>query len=302
MLANPMYRRPSFGLFLFAIFAVVASFAAATSPGLAQKDDTNLKIGTSDQGSGNKKKDDADLESLRKFIKDETGFNNEIVRVGNYKELASKLDKGELQLGAFLGFEYAWIKEKYPNLKPLAMAVNVTPFPVAHIVTNKNNPAKKIADLKQKSFAIADGTQGYLKLFVERQIEPAAMKEFFGEVKASKDFNVALNDVIDGKVAATVVDHVTLEAFQKRNKKRYAELNADFLVSPKMAPPVIVYNPGTLPAAKVDRVKDGLLKANQTARGEQTLELFRLTGFAAPNQELNLVLSNSLKDFPPPKK
>ena len=41
------------------------------------------------------------------------------------RELADKMTKGELQLGVFQGYEFAWAQEKQPQLKPLALAVNV---------------------------------------------------------------------------------------------------------------------------------------------------------------------------------
>ena len=67
--------------------------------------------------------EDTANDSLRSFIKSETGFENEIVQQKDWKELAEKLAGGQLHLGVFQGFEFAWAREKQPKLKPLALEI-----------------------------------------------------------------------------------------------------------------------------------------------------------------------------------
>src|SRR5579871_1363979 len=59
-----------------------------------------LRIGSSGSLTGGAAgKEKTSLESLRSFIKDETGFNNEIIRQHDWRELADKLAKGQLHIG-----------------------------------------------------------------------------------------------------------------------------------------------------------------------------------------------------------
>src|SRR6266404_7795020 len=112
-----------------------------------------LRIGASGALSTEKKEESA-LETLKGFIKDDTGFTNEIVRQKDWRELADKMTKGELQLGVFQGYEFAWAQEKQPQLKPLALAVNVYRYPVAYVVTQRDNPAKDFAGLQGQTLSI----------------------------------------------------------------------------------------------------------------------------------------------------
>src|SRR5438034_2472969 len=103
-----------------------------------------LRIGSSGTLTGEQKaaKEKSALETLKVFIKDETGLDNEILRQKDWRELAGKKAKGKLQVGVFQGYEYAWAREKYPELKPLALAINVHRYPVVHVVVKRDNPAK----------------------------------------------------------------------------------------------------------------------------------------------------------------
>src|SRR5207244_1383029 len=94
------------------------------SPGLGQKPikPDVLHIGTSGtlalDTSGRQEK--SSQETLESFIKSETGFDNDIVHLKDWVELAEKMAGGQFQLGVFQGYEFAWAKEKYPKLQPLA--------------------------------------------------------------------------------------------------------------------------------------------------------------------------------------
>src|SRR5437762_1682777 len=106
------------------------------------------------------------LESLRDFIKTETGMDNQIVRQKDWRELADKMSKKELDVGVFQGFEYAWAQEKHAGLKPLALAVNVHRYPVAYVVAKKDNKAADFAGLQGQSICLPNTGQRYLKLFI----------------------------------------------------------------------------------------------------------------------------------------
>src|SRR5690242_3257665 len=134
-------------LFLPCRAVTLLAFALVVSAGVvpaqdAKKVDT-LRIGTSGKlTSGSAAdKEKAGQDTLHDYIKDETGLNNEIARQKDWQELADKLSKGELQLGVFQGYEFAWAQEKKPDLKPLALAVNVYTYPVAYVVAKRDDAA-----------------------------------------------------------------------------------------------------------------------------------------------------------------
>src|SRR6516225_2017567 len=101
-----------------------------------QGKDKVLNIGSSGsmtQSTSNVKEDDA-LETLRSFIKDETGMENKIVNEKDWQAVVDKLVKKELQIGVLQGYEFAWAQEKEPALKPLMLAVKIHRYPAAFVV------------------------------------------------------------------------------------------------------------------------------------------------------------------------
>jgi ABC-type phosphate/phosphonate transport system substrate-binding protein len=301
MHANPTAKWRLLVSFCVVALTAVALLAWSGAPALAQKNGTKLKIGTTDPGSGDAKKDQADLETLQKFIKDETGFDNEIIRFKDSPALAAKLASGEIQLAAMQGIEFARAKAANPSLKPLAVAVNRYVYPEAHIVTKKGDSANSIGGLKGQAFAMPKNPQGFLSLFLEKQTGSADPSKFFGSVKSAADSAKALDTVVDGEARATIVDKASLEDYQKQKPGRAKDLNFNFLVSAKLAPPLIVYGPDGVKQAQLDRIKKGLLDANKKERGRTQLEYFRLTSFQEPPADLSAVLESSLKEYPAKK-
>src|SRR6266404_5820577 len=85
-----------------------------------------LRVGTSISLTGDTKgkKEDSARETLKSFIKEETGLDNEGSTQKDWRQLAENMAKGQLHLGVFEGYEFAWAQEKYPELQALAIAVN----------------------------------------------------------------------------------------------------------------------------------------------------------------------------------
>jgi ABC-type phosphate/phosphonate transport system substrate-binding protein len=85
-----------------------------------------LRIGTSGTVSAESPGEEKGaIANLKSFIKDETGFDNEIVQEPNWQSVVDKMGKGQLQVGVFQGYEFAWAQAKQPALKPLAVAINI---------------------------------------------------------------------------------------------------------------------------------------------------------------------------------
>src|SRR5258708_32576560 len=65
-----------------------------------------LRIGTSGTISSDKEaKEKGALMSLRSFVKDETGLDNEVVREKDWQAVTDKLANAELQIGVYQGYE-----------------------------------------------------------------------------------------------------------------------------------------------------------------------------------------------------
>jgi ABC-type phosphate/phosphonate transport system substrate-binding protein len=247
-------------------------------------------------------KEETAIDSLQSFIKSQTGLDNEILRQKNWRELAEKMAKKELQLGIFQGFEFAWAREKHPGLQPLAIAVNVYPSRYAYVLTSQNSKAKDFAGLQGQSLAMPVGGEGQLRLFVERlsQAQGKQLDTFFSRITKPENLEDALDDVVDGVVESAVVDRVGLEAYKRRKPGRFSKLK-EVAQSPAFPPPLVAYYDATVDKATLQRFQDGLLGARQKEKGRRLLTLFKLTGFQTVPDNFDQTLAETRKAYPQPK-
>jgi len=260
-----------------------------------------LRIGTS--GSLNAEtasKEKGAINTLQAFIKDETGLNDEIIRQSNWRELADKMAKGQLQIGLFQGYEFAWAQEKNPELKPLALAVNVYRYPVAYVVTKRDSPARDFAGLQGQSSVVPATGQRFLNLFLERQAQAKGkdLKTFFAKVASRDNAEDALDDVVDGTVQAAVIDRAALEAYKQRKPGRFRQLK-EVAHSQAFPPAVVAYYNQNLDETTLRRFKEGLLNAGTKEKGAMMLTLFRLTGFEPIPEDFGRVLAQTREAYPP---
>jgi len=280
----------------------VLCLLALTPDVSSQKPIEVLKIGTGGAltSGTTKQKDDAAMETLRDFIKDETGLKNEIVKLKDWREVLEKMTRGEYHVGVFQGPEFAWAKEKSPELQPMALAVNVYRYPTVHVVTKQDSPVKDFAGLQGKSVAISSSAPRFLRMFVELQAKPSgkAPEQFFSKTTTPDNFEDALDDAVDGNVDAAVADRAALEAFKRRKPARFRQLKE--VVHSEPFPPVVIahYNK-VIDLATLTRFSMGLLNAHKKERGETVLTLFRITNFEAPPADFDQVLAATRKLYPP---
>jgi ABC-type phosphate/phosphonate transport system substrate-binding protein len=262
-----------------------------------------LRIGTTGTMApeGDGRRDKGAMKSLRRFTENQTRLTNEIRRGKGWRELADELTQRKLHLGVFQGYEFAWAKEKYPQLRPLALAVNVYRYPVACVVVRKDNPAKDFAGLQGQSLALVKSNQRFLSLFVDSQCEARGKKtdEVFSKITTLANFEDALDDVVDGAVQVTVTDRATLEAYKQRKPGRYRRLKT-VAQSQRFPPAVVVHCQGVLDKATLQRFRKGLLDASKKETGRTMLTLFRLTGFQPVPKDFEQVLARTRKAYPPP--
>jgi ABC-type phosphate/phosphonate transport system substrate-binding protein len=274
-----------------------------------QGKDKVLNIGSSGsmtQSTSNVKEDDA-LETLRSFIKDETGMENKIVNEKDWQAVVDKLVKKELQIGVLQGYEFAWALEKEPSLKPLMLTVKSKAhrYPAAYVVANKDNKATDFGGLEGQSLSIPSTSKGFPMLFVEREAlaKGRKLEAFFSKIVTPEEPEDAIDDVVDGVVQAAVVDVVVLDAFKRRKPGRFAKLKSVAQSQP-VPPPVILYKDKDLDNATLEKFRDGLIKASTKERGQKMLTMFRLIGFENVPDDFAKVVAETRKKYPaePPAK
>jgi ABC-type phosphate/phosphonate transport system substrate-binding protein len=281
---------------------LAAIFATGTAAFMLESkaDPKVLEIGSSGSLSvgTDPNKEKGAIESLEDFIKDETGMKNNITKTKTWRELADKLERGDFHLGMFQGYELAWARESHKGLRPLAIAVNVQRYPVVHVVAQKSGNVKDMADLKGKTVGIPAEAPAFLRLFVEKEVGKKA-EDYFSKFTRKDNVEDAVDDVVDGEMAAAVVEHASLEAYKRRKPGRF-NLLREVAHSKPFPPAVLVYQEGGLSDSLLNRFKEGLLNASNKERGQMMLTLFHLTGFEDVPGDFEKVLAQTRKDYPPP--
>jgi ABC-type phosphate/phosphonate transport system substrate-binding protein len=285
------------------VLAILVSIPFALVQGRQAKVNA-LQIGTSGSLSSAKdeSKEKANLTTLQNFIKEETRFANEIVHQKDWREIADKMTKGDLQLGAFQGYEFAWAQARQPGLKPLALAVNSQRYPIVCVVARNDDQAKDFAGLQGQSLCLPETNQANLRLFVEHGCQAAGkeLKTFFSKVTSQQSVEDALDDVVDGTVQTAVVDRAALEAYKQRKPGRFEKLK-EVAKSEPLPPVVIAYHEKGLAEADVKVLRDGLMGAINTDKGKTMLTLFHLTAFETVPDDFAKVVAATLKTYPAPK-
>src|SRR5205814_1156416 len=101
----------------------------------------------------------ASIDQFRDIMEKETGHTGESVTIKDCWGVADQLVKGKVQLGAIHGFEFAWVRQKYPELRPLVVAVNQQLYVHSLIMTKAGSSVRDFAGLKGQSIAVPEHTK-----------------------------------------------------------------------------------------------------------------------------------------------
>jgi ABC-type phosphate/phosphonate transport system substrate-binding protein len=240
---------------------------------------------------------------FKSLMEEKAGVIGEVVLGGDPENLAVELKDGKVGLGVFHGFEYAWARQKNPDLKPLMIGVNRRPFVRAVIVVRQD---EKIADptgLQGKALGMPHLAREEQRIFVERRLVAPGMTmdKWFSKVATPRTPQDALDDLGEKAVDAVAVDETDLADYGKKFPKSAGRLRV-LKESEKFPPVTVAYHPGRQNQDTLDKLRDGMIEANKTERGRKLIDLCRLTGFDKVPADFDQSLAEIAKAYPPPTK
>jgi ABC-type phosphate/phosphonate transport system substrate-binding protein len=243
------------------------------------------------------------MRPFKALLESQMGVQGTFVGGGDPESLGRALTEGRLELGIFHGFEFAWARTKYPQLKPLLIAVNGQPFLRAHLVVLQNGPVSGIDDLKGARVALPAGSREHCRLFLERRCVPTGARpsRYYRRLTITRNAENAIEDVIDGHVKAAIIDDIDLEAFRRATPERCAKVKS-LIQSEPFPCAVIAYAPGTLDDSLLHRFREGILAAHDSERGRDMLRTCRITSFAEVPANFDQMLADIARTYPPPGK
>jgi ABC-type phosphate/phosphonate transport system substrate-binding protein len=241
------------------------------------------------------------MQPFRVLMESQTGLSGTIIPGGDALQLGQKLMDGQVQLGVFHGIEFAWAREQHPQLRPLMIVVNKQPHVQALLVTSQNSPAKSLADLKGKNLAIAKFTRHHCYLFLERRCAEmqCTPEVFFARQSEPESAEQALDEIVNGKIEAALVDSLALECYTWLKPGACKQIRT-LEKSPMLPAGVVAYRPGLVDEGTLERFRQGMVNANKTTIGKHLLTLWRLTGFEAVPADFDQMLAQGIKSYPPP--
>lgn len=241
------------------------------------------------------------LQPFASLVRSQTGLDGRAMLVGDAMTLGKQLQDGKVKFGVFHGVEFAWAQQKYPELRPLVIAINRHRHLRAHLVVRYDNANKAFADLKGKKIALPSGSREHCHLFLEREARKCggAPNAVFAKVVVHPDMEAALDDVLRRKVDAAVVDSVALESYKLLKPGCHSGLKIvqDSEVFPAA---VVAYRAGSLDDATLARFRDGLVRANQNTRTRELMFMWRLTAFETIPDDYQQNLTAIRKSYPAP--
>jgi len=243
------------------------------------------------------------LKPFQSFMEAQTGLHSQVLPAEDAAKLGRQLANKEVHFGVFHGFEFAWARQQYPELKPLVVAQSDQRLLRACLVVHQNSDVADIDGLQGKSLAIPFQVKEHCRLLVERHCQDCGqtLKSYFAQITSPANQEIAMDDVVDGVVQAALVDGQAFDSFQKRKPGRWAKLKVA-QESEAFPGVVVAHRPKVLDPATVQLICTGLLKAHQTRQGASLLTFAGINGFKTVPKDYDAALSKIAKAYPPPSK
>jgi len=231
----------------------------------------------------------------------QTGIRGDFCISPDVADVGERLQRGDVQLAVLHGVEYGWLREKQPDVQPLALAFNQTIHLKALVIVRNDNPARKLSDLKGKRCCLPTRSLNHCFLYLHKAItdEGHVPTGFFQPGPTTARVDYALDYVYEGTVALTVIDGVSWEVYRSHKPGRAARLRI-LCESPVFPTAAIVYRPAGADPILTKQFVERLSKAHETAFGRQLLTLWRISGFSSVPADYNAMVDNILKEFPKP--
>lgn len=245
---------------------------------------------------------DALMPTFTKLMESQTGIRGQIVMLKNGEEVSKQLNDNTIQYAVFHGFEFAWAQHKHKELKPLVIAIaNQSPKLTAQVLVASDSSFAKLDDLKGQKLAIPRGTREHCRLFLSRRLHGIGhhQDKFFSSETTPVNIATALEDVMAGKVQATVVDGAAWENFKWLNPAKASKLRS--LIQSEFFPTgVIAYKEGNVAEKDLKKFRDGLTSAHQRPEGLQLMMLWKMNRFDVVPADYPQLLADTVRAYPPP--
>jgi phosphonate transport system substrate-binding protein len=241
----------------------------------------------------------AQTSPLGDMLLSQSDMKGQVSVVTDPDELVQQVQKGDLHIAVIHGIEYAWVRDKYPDVKPLVLAVNRDVQLKALILVREDSKIQSLADLHGKPFSFHRRAFNHVYLYLHHAIQEAGFEPtaYFAPSPTPANNDQAIESVIDGTTDGTIIDAVSWSVYCQRKPGRAKRLRA-IQESGWFPTATVIYNAKNCDPKLMDKVREALLNSNKNMLGRQMLTLWRLTQFSEIPKEYEPLLASSVKAYP----
>ena len=238
---------------------------------------------------------------LRELISRQSGLTGDVQILPDAFALNDAMTAGRFEMGVFHGFEFAWVRERNPNLVPFAVTVPPGRWLRTLVVVRADSKLSCLADLKDEPVLVPRGSKAHVHLYLERARLKLPAAVATPKHKPALTAEEALDQVVTGDAPAAAIDAANLTGYQNIQPGAARQLRV-LCQSERFPPTVLAYNKATADPAAVEQVRRLLLNANQTPAGKPLMMLWSLQGFEDVPADFDATLKAVRAAYPPPAK
>jgi ABC-type phosphate/phosphonate transport system substrate-binding protein len=238
---------------------------------------------------------------FRGLMKEFTGLNGQIQVGGDAFAVAEKLHGEKVHLAVFHGVEFGWAQQKYPDLRPLMVAVYKDPHLRASIIVKGDSKATNVTELKGQTCGVPFRCREHCRMFIEKECEGCRCdpKSFFSHVTKPMSAESAMDEVLMDKLGAAVIDEVMFENYREVKPGCYKRLRV-LKASDIFPTAVVAYRQGALSDETLEKFKSGMMSANKNERGRDLMNLWKISSFEPVPIDYAATVANIIKAYPAP--
>lgn len=209
---------------------------------------------------------------LADWLGEKTGKKVTLVFKKSYKEMNDALKSGSVDVAFVCGQPYVEGKKDFGLELLVAPVVNGKMIYHSYIIVPKDSKAKKLTDLKGKTFAFTDPISNTGKLVPTYMLGKMSEtpEKFFGKVIYTGAHDASIYAVANGTVGGAAVDSLIFDYLAKRKPGLTGETKIIETSPPYGIPPVVV-RPGLDPVLK-SKLREAFLNANLDPKAKEILK------------------------------
>jgi ABC-type phosphate/phosphonate transport system substrate-binding protein len=202
-----------------------------------------------------------------------------------------KLDEGTYDVAAVWGLEYGWLRQKYPNLKVMAVVSNGDNAPARfQLMVRRHDLVPGLEKLKGKRLARFKQASLMDRLFLEEMLRKAGQdpQEFFQLQEPLPSTKEALLAVKNGEADCLMINVTDFNRFESLNAGLAASLTHVGELSDPYPAAVMIARPENLTKRRPDlwgKMQDVLLRIDQTEEGRLCASFWRMERLIKPDEQ-----------------